>query len=104
MSEGKKGRGNLVVTCSNQRLTTLFNHSLTFSSLLVPPSLIKLHREFDIVRLTAETYIKYFILTLESNRDIISSDEAVEHASKTVFSLYKKLLSMDRRYGKLVPR
>jgi hypothetical protein len=55
------------------------------------------------VRLTAETFIKYFVLTLESNRDLFSSDEAVQENSKIVFDLYKKLLAMDRRYGKLVP-
>ncbi|RKO83581.1 hypothetical protein BDK51DRAFT_50831, partial [Blyttiomyces helicus] len=57
----------------------------------------------DIVRLTAETYLKYFVLTLESNAEIIASDDAVNSASKMVFDLYKRLRLMDDRYARMVP-
>ena len=59
--------------------------------------------ELDIVRLTAETYLKYFVLTLENHTETIASDQAVRTASKTVFALYKRLRIMDERYAKLVP-
>ncbi|KAJ3277587.1 hypothetical protein HK104_003178, partial [Borealophlyctis nickersoniae] len=60
-------------------------------------------RELDIVRLTAETYLKHLVLTLEDNASVIASDEAVRSASKTVFALYKRLRVMDERYARMVP-
>jgi hypothetical protein len=60
-------------------------------------------RELDIVRLTAENYLKYFVLTLESNAVLLSSEKAVQNASPIIFALYKRLRVMDERYGKLVP-
>ncbi|KAJ3136796.1 hypothetical protein HDU90_002361 [Geranomyces variabilis] len=60
-------------------------------------------KEVDIVRLTSEQYLKYFVLTLESNTEHISSETAVETASKSVFDLYRRVKVMDARYAKLVP-
>ncbi|RKO92860.1 hypothetical protein BDK51DRAFT_52625 [Blyttiomyces helicus] len=59
--------------------------------------------EMDIVSLTTETYLKYFTLTLESNTEIIASDDAVNSASKVVFELYRRLRLMDKRYTRGVP-
>ncbi|TPX67091.1 hypothetical protein SpCBS45565_g03990 [Spizellomyces sp. 'palustris'] len=60
-------------------------------------------KELDIVRLTAENYLKYFVLTLESASEEIASDVAVKSASKSVFELYKRVRVMDERYAKMVP-
>ena len=60
-------------------------------------------REFDIVRISAESFIKFFVLTLESRNEIITSDQAVASASKVVFDLYRKVREMDERYAKLIP-
>ncbi|KAJ3216092.1 hypothetical protein HK099_006017 [Clydaea vesicula] len=59
--------------------------------------------EINIDQLTAENYLKLFVLTLESNYEIIASDEAVEKASKNVFALYRKVKFMDEKFGKLIP-
>ncbi|KAI9100704.1 hypothetical protein DFS34DRAFT_578825 [Phlyctochytrium arcticum] len=59
--------------------------------------------ELNIVRLTVENYLKYFVLTLESNADEIASDTAVNVASQSVFALYRTVREMDERYAKLVP-
>ncbi|KAJ3061290.1 hypothetical protein HK102_009166, partial [Quaeritorhiza haematococci] len=60
-------------------------------------------REVDITRLTAENYLRMFVQTLEESREVISSDEAVGNASKSVFALYKRVRVMDERYARLVP-
>jgi hypothetical protein len=60
-------------------------------------------KDVDIVRLTAETYLKCLVATLEGHVETITSDEAVKCASKGIFNLYKKLRTMDERYAKLVP-
>ncbi|KAI9206279.1 uncharacterized protein BJ171DRAFT_579788 [Polychytrium aggregatum] len=62
------------------------------------------HRELDIVRLTAETYLKFFMLTLESHVEEIESDNSVQHAAKSVFALYKRLKAMDVRFVALAPK
>ncbi|KAJ8328778.1 hypothetical protein QVD99_004525 [Batrachochytrium dendrobatidis] len=59
--------------------------------------------ELDIVRLTAENHLKYFVLTLEDASELLASQNAVESASKLVFELYKKVKVMHERYAKLVP-
>eukprot|EP00842_Homolaphlyctis_polyrhiza_P003720 jgi/Hompol1/4349/HPOL_007115-RA len=59
--------------------------------------------ELDIVRLTAENHLKYFILTLEDSSELLASETAVHTASKMVFSLYRRVKLMDERYAKLVP-
>ncbi|KAH9270865.1 hypothetical protein BASA83_007018 [Batrachochytrium salamandrivorans] len=59
--------------------------------------------ELDIVRLTAESHLKYFVLTLEDASELLASHNAVENASKMVFELYKKVKVMHERYAKLVP-
>lgn len=66
--------------------------------------LLLFSREFDIVRLTAETNLRYFVLTLESNQEMIASDDAVENASSTVFELFRKVREIDEKYGRLTPR
>jgi hypothetical protein len=61
-------------------------------------------REFEIDRLSAETNLKYFVLTLESYTDIISSDEAVENVPDRIFKLFTQVRSMDEKYGRLSSR
>jgi hypothetical protein len=56
------------------------------------------------VRLTAENQLKYFVLTLEDCGDVLSGEEAVTDASKTVFAFYKRVAAMNTRYAKICPR
>jgi hypothetical protein len=60
-------------------------------------------QELDIVRLTAESQLKYFVLSLEDVSDILGSDEAVKNASDHVFKLYKTIRKMGDRYSECVP-
>lgn len=60
-------------------------------------------QELDIVRLTAEIQLKYFILTLEDAGDVLEGEEAVTTASKTVFAFYKLVSKMNKRYAEKVP-
>ncbi|KAI8819033.1 uncharacterized protein EV422DRAFT_498416 [Fimicolochytrium jonesii] len=60
-------------------------------------------RELDIVRHTTEIYLKYYVLTLESTTETISSDAAVTSGSKMVFELYRQVKVMDERYAKIAP-
>lgn len=57
----------------------------------------------DIVRLTAEIHLKYFVLTLEDCGDVLTGEAALNDASKTVFAFYKRVSVMKNRYTKLVP-
>jgi hypothetical protein len=59
-------------------------------------------QEINIVRVSAETYLKNFIQELENNSERIASPEAVE-ASKATFELYSRVKLMDKQYAKLVP-
>ncbi|OUM69158.1 hypothetical protein PIROE2DRAFT_57650 [Piromyces sp. E2] len=59
-------------------------------------------QEVNIVRISAETYLKNFIQELENNSGRIASPEAVE-ASKSTFELYSRVKLMDQQYAKLVP-
>ncbi|ORX85927.1 hypothetical protein BCR32DRAFT_290389 [Anaeromyces robustus] len=59
-------------------------------------------QEVNIVRVSAETYLKNFIQELENNSERIASPEAVE-ASKATFELYNRVKLMDKQYAKLVP-
>jgi len=59
-------------------------------------------QEVNIVRVSAETYLKNFIQELENNSERIASPEAVE-ASKATFELYSRVKLMDQQYAKLVP-
>jgi hypothetical protein len=53
--------------------------------------------------LTAECFLKYFVLCLEDRGDVLGADEAVQNASKHVFQLYKTIRLMSERYAKTVP-
>lgn len=59
-------------------------------------------QEVNIVRISAETYLKYFVQELENNNERLSSPEAVK-ASKSTFELYKRVRLMDQQYARLVP-
>lgn len=59
-------------------------------------------QELDIVRLTAETQLKYFTLVLEDGGDVLGGDSAVANASHHVFQLYKTLRLMAERYAQSV--
>lgn len=60
-------------------------------------------RELDIVRLTAETYLKYFVLTLETTSDLLEQEDAVLNAGKAIFDLYRLVRMIDDKYVNLVP-
>jgi len=59
-------------------------------------------QEVNVVRISAETYLKSFVHELENNSERIASPEAVE-ASKSTFELYRRVKLMDQQYAKLVP-
>ncbi|KAJ2993733.1 hypothetical protein HDV02_002096 [Globomyces sp. JEL0801] len=58
-------------------------------------------QELDIVRLTAESQLKYFVLTLEDSGDVLEGDEAINTASHFVFDLYQKVRVMAERLSTL---
>lgn len=55
------------------------------------------------MRLTAESQLKYFTLTLESASEVLEGDDAVNNAPHLVFDLYKKVREMSDRYASSVP-
>lgn len=60
-------------------------------------------QELDIVRLTAENQLKYFVLNLEDSSDVLAADEAVVNGSHLVFQLYRTVKMMGERYAKSLP-
>jgi hypothetical protein len=56
-------------------------------------------QELDIVRLTAESLLKYFVLNLEDCGEVLSTDIAVSNAAEQVFALYKTIRMMSERYS-----
>jgi hypothetical protein len=60
-------------------------------------------QELDIVRLTAESQLKYFVLSLEDISDLLGTDDAVKNAAGHVFRLYKIIRGMGDRYAEAVP-
>ncbi|KAJ3151671.1 hypothetical protein HK101_001872, partial [Irineochytrium annulatum] len=60
-------------------------------------------RDVDIVGLTADTYTRCFVKTLEDNAKALASGDAISFASKAIFALYRRMKVMDVRYAKLVP-
>ncbi|KAJ3414132.1 hypothetical protein HDV05_007076 [Chytridiales sp. JEL 0842] len=60
-------------------------------------------KDLDIVKMTAETYLKCLVESLEGQKETIHSDEAVKTASKSIFTLFRKLRTLGERYHKLVP-
>jgi hypothetical protein len=56
------------------------------------------NREFDVARLTAETYFKYYGLSVENTVSLFSKPETIKKSSKKVFELYKKLKVLDKNY------
>ena len=56
------------------------------------------NQELDIVRLTAESLLKYFALVLEDSGQVLSTDEAVLGAADHVFQLYRIIRVMSARY------
>ncbi|RKO96114.1 hypothetical protein CAUPRSCDRAFT_12184, partial [Caulochytrium protostelioides] len=54
----------------------------------------------NIAKLTADTYLQQFIITLQTLAEVLATTEAVQ-CSKAVFALYKRLRAMDERYSKL---
>jgi (p)ppGpp synthase/HD superfamily hydrolase len=59
--------------------------------------------KIEIDKLNAENYLQQFVHSLERNTDILSSDDAVKNASKSVFGLYNKLRIMDQRFAQMTP-
>ena len=59
-------------------------------------------REFDIARLTCETYLKYYSLTMESYMPLLSLLETARSSSKQTFSLYKKLKMTEKQYFEII--
>ncbi|KAJ3123539.1 hypothetical protein HK098_001842 [Nowakowskiella sp. JEL0407] len=60
-------------------------------------------KDIEISKLTAETYLKYLVLTLENHVELFVTDFAVENASSSVFELYRRVRDLDEKYAKLVP-
>jgi len=60
------------------------------------------YREFNIARLTCETYLKYFSLTIEGHSQQFSSSECVRRASKDLFALYKKLKETEKMFADII--
>jgi Asp-tRNA(Asn)/Glu-tRNA(Gln) amidotransferase C subunit len=60
-------------------------------------------KDVDIVRVSSETYLKSFVAQLENEIELLTSDVAIQTASRGIFTLYKKLRVMDEQYGKLIP-
>ncbi|KAI9009533.1 hypothetical protein BC832DRAFT_590887 [Gaertneriomyces semiglobifer] len=59
-------------------------------------------RELDIVRLTAEVYLKWLVLDLEGVQDVLGSSEAVD-CSGSAWALYRVAREVESRYARLVP-
>ena len=59
---------------------------------------VAFNQELDIVRLTAESLLKYFALALEDSGEVLSTDEAVLNAADHVFALYRTIRVMSARY------
>ena len=56
--------------------------------------------------MNAEYYLTQFVTSLERNTDLLSSDEAVDHASKSVFGLNTTsfdLRVMDQKFAQMTP-
>ncbi|KAJ3124134.1 hypothetical protein HK098_001360 [Nowakowskiella sp. JEL0407] len=60
-------------------------------------------RELVISKVTADSYLKYFILCIEQHVEMFASEEIARTASKAMFDLYKRIKRLDDRYSKLVP-
>ncbi|KAJ3127793.1 hypothetical protein HK098_005792 [Nowakowskiella sp. JEL0407] len=61
-------------------------------------NLMQCCRELSITQLVAETYLKYFILTLESQNEVFITDEAVNQCGDLVFSLYHRVKLLEETY------
>lgn len=59
-------------------------------------------REMDIITITAETYLKYFVLELENITPELLRPEALDMAD-VVFDLYRKVRLLDKKYAPIVP-
>ncbi|TPX33011.1 hypothetical protein SmJEL517_g04041 [Synchytrium microbalum] len=59
-------------------------------------------KEVDIAMLTADSFLKYFVIELENNSETFASDESVEY-SKSMFELYKKVKNMEKQLNKMLP-
>ncbi|KAJ1551745.1 hypothetical protein HK096_002450 [Nowakowskiella sp. JEL0078] len=60
-------------------------------------------KDTDIAKLTAETYLKYLVLTLENHVELFVTSEAMDKATSDIFALYKRVRDLDLKYAKLVP-
>ncbi|TPX74857.1 hypothetical protein CcCBS67573_g03877 [Chytriomyces confervae] len=63
--------------------------------------------ELDIVRMNAEVYLEKFVgvlsAQLEGGTGLLTGDDVVQKASRSMFALYKKLKSFDAKYCKVCP-
>ena len=75
------------------------------SSIIESPSWrnILLSSEIDIVRLSAEIYLKNFAIYLEDCDDVLNNPQALENGSEAVFELYQLVRNMAERHAKRIP-
>ncbi|KAJ1561542.1 hypothetical protein HK096_004316, partial [Nowakowskiella sp. JEL0078] len=59
------------------------------------------HREISITQLVGETYLKYFIMTLQSQYDVFVAEEAVTQCADLVFALYHRVKKLDEGFREL---
>ncbi|TPX34267.1 hypothetical protein SeMB42_g07349 [Synchytrium endobioticum] len=59
-------------------------------------------KEVDISMLTADSFLKYFVIELENDSETFASDVAVDYA-KSMFELYKKVKCMEKQFNKMLP-
>ncbi|KAJ3124137.1 hypothetical protein HK098_001363 [Nowakowskiella sp. JEL0407] len=58
-------------------------------------------RELSITQLVGETYLKYFILTLESQNEVFVAEEAVTQCADLIFALYHRVKSLEDSFKSL---
>ncbi|KAJ3127782.1 hypothetical protein HK098_005781 [Nowakowskiella sp. JEL0407] len=60
-------------------------------------------RELIISKVTADSYLKHYILCIEQHVELFSSEEIAKQASKGMFDLYKKTKRLHDKFSGLVP-
>ena len=63
--------------------------------------LFDINREFDVVRLTTNIYLKNVCKIIESKCGFFSLDSTVKTLSSVVFALYKKVCDLERTHDKI---
>ncbi|KAI8815137.1 hypothetical protein BJ742DRAFT_765530 [Cladochytrium replicatum] len=59
------------------------------------------HRELSITQLVGEVFFKYFVINLETQVDILASESAVTEAADNVFSLFRRVATLEEKFARL---